>query len=223
MYEAEKRLFGQALAEVISKTLDEELRECKETAACSRAHSRYVKYTVKYGEAPKVRKISKRALALIIAAALLLTGCAALVRDQIAGFFMTILETRNVIESPMDGTEYPETIEEKRIPQVLPEGYELVDEVFTGRTLNMTWRNASGDILVYRQMSHEAFHMGIDNEYTQFSEQQICSYTVLYSTRNETNSRYIWMDDYVYYIYSSRKLTQQEIENIISSTKKSEF
>ena len=148
MYEAEKRLFGQALADVISKKLDEELRECKETAACSRAHSRYVKYTVKYGEAPKVRKISKRTLALIIAAVLLLTGCAVLARDQIAGFFMTILETRNELESPVDVTEYPKTIEEKRIPQVLPEGYELVEEVFTGRILNMTWKNETGECLV---------------------------------------------------------------------------
>ena len=219
MYETEKRLFGQALADVISQKLDEELRECKETAACSRAHSRYVKYTVKYGEAPKVRKISKRTLALIIAAALLLTGCAALVRDQIAGFFMTILETRNVLESPVDVTEYPETIEEKRIPQVLPEDYELVDEVFTDCTLYMTWRNASGDILVYSQMSHEAFHMGTDNEHSQFSEIEICGYTVLFITQNGVNCRYVWMDDYVYYFFSSKELTHQEIEIIIQNVK----
>ena len=173
MYETEKRLFGQALAEVISKTLDEQLRECKETAACSRVHRKCIQYIIRYGESPKARKISKRTIALIIAAALLLTGCAALARDQIAGFFMTILETRNMIESTADITGYPEAIEEKRIPQVLPEGYELVDEVFTDCTLDMTWRNSSGDILVYSQMSHEAFHMGTDNEQSQFSEIEI--------------------------------------------------
>ena len=219
MYEAEKRLFGQALADVISKKLEEELRECKETAACSRAHSRYVKYTVKYGEAPKVRKISKRTLALIIAAALLLTGCAVLARDQIAGFFMTILETRNELESPMDVTEYPKTIEEKRIPQVLPEGYELVEEVFTGRTLDMTWKNETGELLVYSQMPHEAFHMGTDNEHSQFAEIEICGYTVLFITQNGVNSRYVWMDDYVYYFFSSKGLTHQEIEIIIQNVK----
>lgn len=219
MYEAEKRLFGQALADAISQKLDEELRECKETAACSRVHRKCIQYMIRYGESPKARKISKRTIALIIAAALLLTGCAALVRDQIAGFFMTILETRNMIETPMDGTEYPETIEEKRIPRVLPEGYELVEEVFTDRTWDMTWRNASGDVLVYSQMPHDAFHMGTDNEYSHFSEIEICGYTVLFITQNGVNSRYVWMDDYVYYFFSSKELTHQEIEIIIQNVK----
>lgn len=219
MYEAKKRLFGQALADAISQKLDEELRECKETAACSRAHSRYVKYTVKYGESPKARKISKRTIALIIAAALLLTGCAALVRDQIAGFFMTILETRNMIETPMDGTEYPETIEEKRIPRVLPEGYELVDEVFTGRTLDMTWKNASGDVLVYSQMSHDAFHTSVDNEHGEWVEKEICGVRVLFYDHLDGEIQFLWMDEHVYHIYSSQRLSQQEIANIIQNVK----
>ena len=219
MYETEKRLFGKALAEVISKTLDEELRECKETAACSRAHSRYVKYTVKYGEAPKVRKISKRTLALIIAAALLLTGCAALVRDQIAGFFMTILETRNVIESPVEISEYPKTIEEKRIPQVLPEGYELGEEVFTGRTLDMTWKNETGEFLVFSQMVHEAFHTGVDNEHGEWTEKEICGVRVLFYDHLDGEIQFLWMDEYVYHIYSSQRLSQQEIANIIQNVK----
>ena len=212
MYETEKRLFGQALADVISKKLDEELRECKETAACSRAHSRYVKYTVKYGESPKARKISKRTIALIIAAALLLTGCAALVRDQIAGFFMTILETRNVIESPMDGTEYPETIEEKRIPQVLPEGYELVDEVFTSRALDMTWKNASGELLCYSQRVHDGYLSGVDNEHGEWVGKEICGVRVLFYDHLDGEIQFLWMDEYVYHIYSSQRLSQQEIK-----------
>jgi hypothetical protein len=219
MYETEKRLFGQALAEVISKTLDEELRECKETAACSRAHSRYVKYTVKYGESPKARKISKRTIALIIAAALLLTGCAALVRDQIAGFFMTILETRNVIESTADITGYPETIEEKRIPQVLPEGYELVEEVTTRGSLILTWIDAESNFLIYYQSTHEAGEMDIDNEHSDFGEIQIDEYDVLCVISEDGSRRYIWMDDYVYYISSSCELTKQELEDIVRNIK----
>ena len=219
MYETEKRLFGQALADAISQKLDEELRECKETAACSRAHSRYVKYTVKYGESPKARKISKRTIALIIAAALLLTGCAALVRDQIAGFFMTILETRNVIESPVDVSEYPKTIEEKRIPQVLPEGYELVDEVTTRGSLILTWIDAESNFLIYYQSTHEAGGMDIDNEHSDFGEIQIDEYDVLCVISEDGSRRYIWMDDYVYYISSSCELTKQELEDIVRNIK----
>ena len=219
MYEAKKRLFGQALAEVISKTLDEELRECKETTACSRVHRKCIQYMIRYGEAPKVRKISKRTIALIIAAALLLTGCAALVRDQIAGFFMTILETRNVIESPMDGTEYPETIEEKRIPQVLPEGYELVDEVTTRGSLTLTWMNAEGDFLVYSQSTYENGKLEIDNEYSAFDEIDICEYNVLRVISQDGSRRYMWKDDYVYYISTSRELTPQELRNIVQNIK----
>ena len=59
MYETEKRLFGQALADAISQKLDEELRECKETAACSRVHRKCIQYMIRYGESPKARKISK--------------------------------------------------------------------------------------------------------------------------------------------------------------------
>ena len=53
MYETEKRLFGQALADVISKKLDEELLECKETAACSRVHRKCIQYIIRYGESPE--------------------------------------------------------------------------------------------------------------------------------------------------------------------------
>lgn len=219
MYETEKRLFGQALADVISKKLDEELLECKETAACSRVHRKCIQYIIRYGESPKARKISKRTIALIIAAALLLTGCAVLARDQIAGFFMTILETRNMIESTADITGYPETIEEKRIPQVLPEGYELVDEVFTGRTLDMTWKNASGDVLVYSQMSHDAFHTSVDNEHGEWVEKEICGVRVLFYDHLDGEILFLWMDEYVYHIYSSQRLSQQEIANIIQNVK----
>ena len=178
-----------------------------------------MKYTVKYGESPKARKISKRTIALIIAAALLLTGCAALVRDQIAGFFMTILETRNVIESPVDVSEYPKTIEEKRIPQVLPEGYELVDEVTTRGSLILTWIDAESNFLIYYQSTHEAGGMDIDNEHSDFGEIQIDEYDVLCVISEDGSRRYIWMDDYVYYISSSCELTKQELEDIVRNIK----
>ena len=219
MYEAEKRLFGQALADAISQKLDEELRECKETAACSRVHRKCIQYMIRYGESPKARKISKRTLALIIAAALLLTGCAALVRDQIAGFFMTILETRNVLESPVDVSEYPKIIEEKRIPRVLPEGYELVEETFTDCSLYITWKNDLGELLTYSQTAHEALHVGVDNEHGEWVEKEICGVRVLFYDHLDGEIQFLWMDEYVYHIYSSQRLSQQEIANIIQNVK----
>lgn len=219
MYETEKRLFGQALAEVISKTLDEELRGCKETAACSRVHSRCMHHIIRFGELPKVRRINKRTVALIIAAALLLTGCAALARDQIAGFFMTILETRNVIESPVDVTEYPKTIEEKRIPQVLPEGYELVEETFTDCSLYITWKNDLGELLTYSQDVHDGHLFSVDNEHGEWTEKEICGVRVLFYDHMDDEIQFLWMDEYVYHIYSSRELSQQEIANVIENTK----
>ena len=183
MYETEKRLFGQALADVAVKKLDQELLDCEETAVCSRIHNRRVKYMIAHGETPKTGKInSKYIWTIIIAAILLLTGCVALVREQIAGFGVTLQDTGNVIEISEDKAEYPNTLKTKRIPRALPAGYVLMEEIETDQQLIMTWSDSNKDRLIYMQAVIDSFLLRVNsNDGEEHGQMVIDEYILFYS------------------------------------------
>ena len=218
MYEVEKRMFGDALAEAISRDMERELEACEENARCSRSHIRRVSYIIRHGELPRRRVISKRTWAIIaVAAIVLLCGCTFLGRRMLGEFFMTVYKTRYALESPVRAEDYPTVIEEPKIPHVIPEGYELIEEERRDRHIYFTWQNEKNEQIIYAQWVHDGFYFGTDNEYTQYSEIELCGHRVLYGIRDGKACKYIWMDEYVYYITSTRKLTDSEIENMMKS------
>ncbi|MBQ7321191.1 MAG: DUF4367 domain-containing protein [Clostridia bacterium] len=222
MYEEERRLFARAIIEATDRHLDMALRDLPVATSFRRTHVRRMRHIVRYGTLPQTRKLSKRAWALIIAAALLLTGCAVLAREEIAGFFVTVWQEKGVNmigTSAADGAQYPTTIEVKKIPQALPEGYELVEETATERRVVLTWRTPHDDQLIYMQITRERYLANIDNEYSDFEEIELCGYHVLCIASEDGSFRYLWMDDYVYYISTTEILTRQNLENIIQSIK----
>lgn len=220
MYEEERRLFARAIIEATDRHLDMALRDLPVATSFRRTHVRRMRHIVRYGTLPQTHTLSKRAWALIIAAALLLTGCAVLAREEIAGFFVTIMETRNEMDSSLNKTaNCPTSIEEEKIPQMLPEGFEIFMRESHETFLSVTWVHSSGAMLIYSQYTQDSFNMGTDNEYSQFDELQLCGHTVLYATQNGVNNRYWWTEDYVYYIFSSEPLEQKELEEIIQSVR----
>ena len=220
MYEVEKRMFGDALAEAISRDMERELEACEENARCSRSHIKRVSYIIRHGELPRRRVISKRTWAIIaVAAIVLLCGCTFLGRRMLGEFFMTVYKTRYVLEAPIGAEDYPTVIEEPKIPHVIPEGYELIEEKISDKQCILTWKNEEGDSLVYRQKVHDNSLHAIDNEHTQISIKEIGGYTVVYAASPGTGYRYLFVDDYYYHISSSRELAAREIEEMIESIK----
>ena len=90
-----RELFIQALTEGLSNRIDQTISECNVEIKPSKQHMLAMR-TIVYGKgyrseplSPKARKI----IALLIAAALLLTSCAVIYRNEIRGFIEEITES----------------------------------------------------------------------------------------------------------------------------------
>ena len=82
-------LFKQALNEGVSNRFDAMAAECTDTIECSEHHTRTME-TIVYGKTEFKRTCSskkRRLIALLVAAALLLTGCGILFRHEIREIF----------------------------------------------------------------------------------------------------------------------------------------
>lgn len=215
MSETKKRLFGKLLAKAVVQDVDKELRAADEKVTVSREHKRRMRYIARHGRLPR-RGMDKRVLALIIAAVLLLVGCAILAREQIAGFFVTMLKDRNLYTTA-DTEGYPETIEKKMVPHTLPEGYTLVETDEDDRYVSFVWENSEGNRIYFDQIVRKGFRMGVDNEHGEWTTREICGKNILYYDHDAGEIQFMWMDEYVYYFSTTCKLSEQEIEHLIES------
>lgn len=215
MSETKKRLFGKLLAKAVVQDVDKELRAADEKVTVSREHKRRMRYIARHGRLPR-RGMDKRVLALIIAAVLLLAGCAILAREQIAGFFVTMLKDRNLYTTA-DTEGYPETIEKKMVPHTLPEVYTLVETDEDEMHRIMKWEEQSGNTLIFYQDIRKGFRMGADNEHGEWVTREICGKQVWYYDDIRGRTQFLWMDEYVYHFSSSRRLTDAEVESIMEN------
>lgn len=215
MSETKKRLFGKLLAKAVVQDVDKELRAADEKVTVSREHKRRMRYIARHGRLPHCG-MDKRVLALIIAAVLLLAGCAILAREQIAGFFVTMLKDRNLYTTA-DTEGYPETIEKKMVPHTLPEGYTLVETDEDDWSVALTWKHSDGNRIIFYQDVRKGFRMDADNEHGEWITCQISGKEVMICYRTDGQMVLLWLDEYVYGISSTRKFTDQEIETLIQS------
>jgi alkylhydroperoxidase/carboxymuconolactone decarboxylase family protein YurZ len=82
-------LFKQALDEAVSNQFDKLAAQCDEEIICSEKHKLAMRAIV-YGKTETAQTLSpkmKRLIAILVAAALLLTGCAIIFRNEIREVF----------------------------------------------------------------------------------------------------------------------------------------
>ena len=157
MISEEKKLFGQALLDATCRSYLTELASCEEDTCCSEAHTE--KMTAILGLKPTrsqaIGSPRKRAvIAAILAAVLLLTGCAVYVyREKIADFIVTTFNDRvEIHHGNADSPEYPDEIEEKYTLGYVPEGYRLVNKISsTSRNHSHTWKKDNGESILFDQ------------------------------------------------------------------------
>lgn len=95
MYKVARELFKKALSEAMAQKYDEELAGCQENSICSPRHYDKMQKIIGNDTYNLKKKWSKKSLiAIIIAAALLLSGCAAayIYRDEIRNFVEEVYE-----------------------------------------------------------------------------------------------------------------------------------
>ena len=94
MNKTDKMLFRQALIEAFVRKYERELNECQETAVCSEAHTRRMNEIISQSAQRERRKDHRKwIVALLVAAALLLTACSVYAyQDEIRSFIEKVYE-----------------------------------------------------------------------------------------------------------------------------------
>ena len=123
MDENDLKLFKQALSEGVSNRFDKMAADCTEEIVCSDKHNLAMR-TIVYGKADTKRvwtpKI-KRIIAILIAAALLLTSCGIIFRNEIREVFKDLF-----VSLTYEGDEESQqTIKDVYTLSYVPEGYTL--------------------------------------------------------------------------------------------------
>lgn len=210
-------LFKQALSDGLSERFDSVVDSYTEEIVCSERHKLAVK-TIIYGKAETKRALSpkaKRIIVILVAAALLLTSCGIIFRNEIhefvEEFFVKLTYSGNEGGSPV--------IEEVYELTYLPEGYTLIEK--KERPIRIQWKytNENNDMIKFEQRVCEETSFTINSEdgYSKFLE--VDCYDVYYRYTEEYHSFY-WLDDkYAFSIRTNDILSNEEIELIIKGLK----
>lgn len=184
-------LFKQALSEGVSNRFDKIAAECTEEIVCSDKHH-LIMQTIVYGKTTTKRGLSpsvKRIIAILVAAALLLTSCGIIFRNELREAFNNFFVTITYKDEPTYGTE----IENVYQLSYVPEGYSLKDEKIRPLRIQYEFANDTGDFIWFEQqpMDGTDFYIDSENGYAQLND--IKDFEIYYRYTGEKHV-YIWTD-----------------------------
>ena len=212
-----RELFGKALAEAFAEKFDEELAACEETAACSQEHYDKMQKIINSSRSAPKRKFSRKSLvAIIIAAALLLTGCAAYIcRNEIRDFVEDVYEKFvRLTYSEGDKQSTPKISEVYELTYI-PGGYELVEENKNPLITFYKFENEKGEFLTFQQDVLDKTNSGLDGEDGNTQLHEFSGFKI-YCRVLDTSSHYIWNDgEYSLRLTSSVALDEAELKEIV--------
>lgn len=210
-------LFKQAISEGLSEKFDSVVDSCTEEIVCSDRHKLAMR-TIIYGKADTKKSLSpkmKRIIAIIVAAALLLTSCAVIfrneIREVIEEFFVKLTYSGDGMGS--------DTIEEVYELTYLPEGYYLIDKNVRPLRIKWEYTNEDNNMIKFEQriLNRSDFHVDSESGYSQIKE--IKEYGVYYRFTEEYHN-YLWNNNmYTFNLMSNQELSNREIELIIKGLK----
>lgn len=185
MAENNMALFKAALQEGVSRKIDNVVNQCTDEILSSEQHKLTMK-TIIYGKTSTKRNWSpkaKRIIAILIAAALILTSCGIIFRNEIReiveDFYVSIVFGENKDNGG--------TIEEVYKLTYLPEGYSLIDENIRPICVQYTFSNDNDEYIWFEQrlLDGSTFAVDSENGYSQIMEMDV--YKVYYRTVNDNH------------------------------------
>ena len=209
-------LFKQAISDGLSKKFDSVVNSYTDEIVCSEQHNLAMR-TMVYGKADAKRTWSpkmKRVVAILIAAALLLTSCGIIFRNEIREIFEDVCDFFVAITYTEKGSD-GEIIEEVYELGYLPEGYYLSIENIRPIGAQYEFKNENGDYIWFEQKSIDGTDFYIDNESGYSHIKEIEAYEVYYRYTDK-NHLYVWSNvKYSMCIKSTTELPNLEIIAII--------
>lgn len=209
MNKSNLELFKQALNEGVSNRFDAMAAECTDTIECSEHHTRTME-TIVYGKTEFKRTCSskkRRLIALLVAAALLLTGCGILFRNEIREVFDDLFVKLAYRDDGAAGNK----IEDVYQLGYVPEGYSLRYERIRDVRIQYRFENQDGERIWFEQqpISSAHFFVDIENGYCQIEE--IESYEIYYRYVDEKHV-FVWSDSkHSMKLSSSAELSNDEV------------
>ncbi len=219
MEKTNRELFAQAICEALAGKYDEELADCTEKAECSLEHYKKMSEILGFDVVPKRRKpaIGKRIAIVILAAALLLVGCTAIIfRHEIKQLIEEVFDTFTVATYDEDRDSIGSGITDYYAPTYIPDGYIKVNEIKNSAHVLYEFENEEGDVLRFQQYLLNGTAHRFDYEELSLKEIRINNAAISCRFYNEAHN-YIWNDGfYGYVIVAKHELSFEELSKIIN-------
>lgn len=205
-------LFKQAINEAVSNKFDNMAASCTEEIVCSEKHTLAMRAIV-YGKTDTKRVWSprmKRIIAILVAAALLLTSCGIIFRNEIREMFKELFAsiTFEGDESKVD------TIDEIYELSYIPDGYYLKETIIRPLTVYYSFVNDNGENIKFEQRVLDGTDFTVDSEIGYSKIFEVQKYDVYYR-ENAENNTFIWKTDkYSFIIISNTKLSNDIVVQI---------
>lgn len=191
MDKSDLELFKQAISEGLSEKFYSIVNSYTGEIVCSERHMLAMR-TIVYGKADTKRVWSpkmKRIVAILIAAALLLTSCGIIFRNEIREVFEDFFLKLTYSEDNYSNN----AIEEVYHLGYLPEGYDLEKEVITPVCVQYKYKNENGIYFWFEQKPIDGTDFYVDNEDGYSHIKEIEDYEVYYRYTDK-NHVYVWND-----------------------------
>lgn len=207
-------LFKKALSEGVSNRFDKIAAECTEKIVCSDKHNLAMQ-TIVYGKTDTKRTLTpkaKRIIAILVAAALALTSCGIIFRNEIREIF----EEFFVMVTYRSDDANDNKIKDIYQLGYIPEGYSLKDEKIRPVRIQYEFQNKNGDYIWFEQKAIDGTDLFVDNEKGYSRINEISNYEIYHRYTNR-NHLYVWSDSkYSMYLKSNIKLSTEELLLILS-------
>ena len=201
-------LFKQAIIEGLSQKFDSVVNNYTDEIVCSEKHNIAMR-TIVYGKTNSKRTCSSKMklIAILVAAALLLTSCGIIFRNEIREIFEEFF-VKLTYSSDDTGED---TIDAVYQLGYLPEGYSLSNEIIRPLRVQYEYVNEKGDYIWFEQRIVYGSDFIIDTESGYSKIIELKDYDVYYKNTDKKHA-YIWNDGkYSMKLSSSTKLSDNEI------------
>ena len=206
-------LFKQAISDGLSKKFDSVVNSYTDEIVCSEQHNLAMR-TMVYGKADAKRTWSpkmKRVVAILIAAALLLTSCAVIFRNEIREVFEEFFVKLTYSGDGMGS----DTIEEVYELTYLPEGYSLTDKNVRPLRIKWEYTNEDNNMIKFEQRVLDKSEFNVDSESGYSEIKEIEEYDVYYRFTDKYYY-YMWHNSkYSFIVNSTAPLSNEQIVLII--------
>lgn len=212
-------LFKQAVSEGLSQKLDSVVDSCSEEIVCSKRHELAMR-TIVRGKVDNKRTLSpkmRRIIAILVAAALILTSCGIIFRNEIREIFEDVYDFFVAV------TYTEESFNDTVIDEVyelgyLPDGYSLKEEVIAPLCAQYKYVNENGNYIWFEQRVLDGSNLTIDSESGYSKIVEVQEHNVYYRYTDK-HYNYIWNNKYTFQIKSNHKLQNEEIVLILDGLK----